>query len=127
MRHSSRVIAHVQKQFHNLCAGWRDRFVASGRHEVADVGDIALVAIRLCNFEHMHRMMKNPGCRTVAFGATVNPAWFREMRIFDDHCLWCNQSMPWGTWRGVTRALRRALVRPPSCSILRWWGWGSKV
>ena len=32
-------------------------------------------------------------CRVVARGATVSPAWFREMRIFDERCLKCSNAM----------------------------------
>ena len=58
------------------------RFPWSGRHEVADVGDVDVLVIRGCNFEHMRRMMKHPCCRIVALDATVSPAWFRDMRVF---------------------------------------------
>ena len=61
----------------------------SGRHEALDVGNVDVQACHRCDFEHRRRLMKNPGCRTVALGATVSPAWFQTPQVFSDRCLWC--------------------------------------
>ena len=127
-----RANAQVQRQLHSLRMGWREfcweRFAMSNRHESVDIGDIAPQTIRQVNLEHMRRMMRSPGCRSVALGATVSPAWFQTSRVFDDRCLWCSEL---GTWHHLCWECRAcpfvdSCPPAPGCRLLRRFGWGPK-
>ena len=70
----------------------------SGRHEALDVGNVDVQAFRRCDFDHTCRLMKNPGSRTVALGATVSPPWFQTTQVFSDRCLWRDALLRRSRW-----------------------------
>ena len=134
VRLSMRANAQLRQQLHNLRVGWRDycwtRFLPSGRHEVEDVGMFDIRAICRCDFKHLRSMMVDPGCRSVALGATVSPAWFRERpEVASDRCPWCPALGTWAhlCWLCPQSPLQGMIPARPRCPLLCRWGWGTKA
>ena len=134
VRLSIRADAQIQQQLRSLRVGWRDycwtQFLASGRHEAEDVGTVDIRAMQRCDFKHLGSLMVDHGCRSVALGATVSPAWFRERtEVASDRCPWCPALGTWDhlCWLCPESPLQGVRPAIPRCPILCRWGWGTEA
>ena len=88
----------LDKAQHCLREGWRlwcwDRFVQTGRHELAFLGRIDPASILRKDWKSIRRLIAtNAPARTVALGASVTPAWFQHdvSGSFSTSCMWCDE------------------------------------
>lgn len=103
----------IKKVLHELRDGWRlwawDRFLHTNRHEIVDLRHTSAADLLSLKWEAIRKMCgSTAGCRTVALGATVSPAWKQ------DNCPWCHNSL--GHWKHLAWECSQSPVvsqRPP--------------
>ena len=84
-----------------------------------------ICAIRRCDFKHLRSMMGDPGCRSVALGATVSPACCRERpEVVSHRCPW---GPALGTWAHLCWLCPRSPLQGMRPALLCRWGWGTKA
>ena len=126
------VRAHAQlvRQRHILSDGWRaygwDRFLTSGKHEVAEVFGVSSRGVLRFDLQHLPRVMSSLACCSVAVGATLSPAWFHHHTDTEvaSECDRCDQ-LGWShMWWGCPQS-SPVDVHParPACRLLRRLGW----
>ena len=92
----AQVLHYVRDAWRSWCF---NEFIYSGRHEVQDLQHTTLDQLQQLNWARIRSVAgQSPGCRTVATGASVSPAWTKQ-------CPWCNEVLGGITWRGIA-ALR---------------------